>query len=244
MSNAFTLNNISFCYPSTAASIISIPKLCIEHKSRVFIRGSSGSGKTTLLGLLSGVLTPTSGSISILDIENFNKLSGSRRDAIRARHIGFIFQMFNILPYLSVIENVLLGLQFSPERTAVAAERGSPEQEAKRLLARLGIDSNELISRKVVELSVGQQQRVSAARALIGSPEIVIADEPTSALDAENRDRFLELLINECKEAESTLVFVSHDSSLSSHFDRVITMDEFSGCQSSTLISSPSPEGS
>ncbi len=243
MKTAFVLNDVSFSYPSTGAPVVHIPKLSIARGSRLFIKGTSGSGKTTLLGLLSGVLTPESGTISLLDIENFSGLSGARRDAIRARHIGFIFQMFNLLPYLTVVENVLLGLQFSSDRTARAANKGAPEQEAMRLLARLGMDEPELASRKVIELSIGQQQRVSAARALIGSPEIVIADEPTSALDTENRDRFLELLTNECKDAGSTLIFVSHDSGLSVHFDRVLTMEELSGRDETTSASASSEGG-
>ena len=237
MSNAFVLRDVKFSFSPSGAPLLDIPALVIERKSRVFIQGSSGSGKSTLLGLLSGVLTPTKGTISLLDIKNFSELNSARRDVIRARHIGYIFQMFNLLPYLSVLDNVLLGLQFSPERKAVAENRGSAAHEAERLLARLGMNDTELLSKKMTQLSVGQQQRVSAARALIGAPEIVIADEPTSALDLDTRDRFLDLLIGECDEVGSTLVFVSHDVGLSPHFDRVIAMDELSGNRSNSAAS-------
>ena len=235
MGSAFVLDDVSFSYPGTGSAVLDIPKLCIECGERVFIQGDSGSGKTTLLSLLSGVASPSKGKVSILGIEDFSGLSSSHRDAVRAQHIGFIFQMFNLIPYLSVLENVLLGVQFSSERASIASSKGSLRTEAKRLLKRLGLSDEELLLRKVTELSVGQQQRVSAARALIGSPEIIIADEPTSALDFNSRKLFLDLLISECNESGSTLIFVSHDSSLASHFDRVISMSDFSGAKNSEL---------
>ncbi|HBF90992.1 MAG TPA: methionine ABC transporter ATP-binding protein, partial [Hyphomonas atlantica] len=151
-------------------------------------------------------------------------LSGPKRDALRADRLGVIFQMFNLVPYLSVIGNVTLPLRFSPKRRA--AIDGTEENEARRLLARLGLTDESLLSRRVSDLSVGQQQRVAAARALIGGPEIVIADEPTSALDAHVRDQFISLLSEEAQRTGAALLFVSHDAGLADHFDRAVDLSD------------------
>ncbi|MES1162446.1 MAG: ATP-binding cassette domain-containing protein, partial [Rhizobacter sp.] len=140
----------------------------------------------------------------------------------RADHVGYIFQQFNLLPYLSVIDNVLLPCRFSALR---AQRAGVPHRAAESLLARVGL-AQALWSRPAAQLSVGQQQRVAAARALIGTPELVIADEPTSALDAPLRDGFMDLLLGECRAAGSTLVFVSHDERLAARFDRRLSLPE------------------
>jgi putative ABC transport system ATP-binding protein len=157
---------------------------------------------------------------------DLGRLPGPARDRFRADHVGFIFQMFNLIPYLSVVENVRLPCGFSPERLRkAAAGSGGVDGEARRLLAQLGLADEGLLRRPVTALSMGQQQRVAAARALIGAPEIVIADEPTSALDAALRADFLELLFAECARAGATLVFVSHDASLEGAFDRTLSID-------------------
>jgi putative ABC transport system ATP-binding protein len=151
-------------------------------------------------------------------------MSGARRDAFRADHVGYIFQQFNLLPYLSVEDNVLMACRFSKLRhqRAVAAS-GAAIACARELLTGVGLDAG-LWTRKASELSVGQQQRVAAARALIGAPEVVIADEPTSALDAAMRDGFMRLLRRECARAGSALVFVSHDERLAGSFDQVVSL--------------------
>ena len=167
-----------------------------------------------MLSILSGVALPQSGEIHLLG-HHIEKMRAAQRDQFRADHIGYIFQMFNLIPFLSVLENVTLPLRFSQKR----AERVEDAQaEAQRLLGHLGMA--DFMQRKVIDLSVGQQQRVAAARALIGSPEIILADEPTSALDKKNSEAFVELLFQECADAGSTLVFVSHDPDLAGHFDR------------------------
>ena len=205
--------------------VLDLPELAIQRSENVFIKGSSGSGKSTLLSLIGGVLLPQEGSISVLG-QDLNQLSGAKRDAFRAEHIGFIFQMFNLLPYLSVLENVLLPCRFSKKRKNNIAERGVDQKdEAVRLLEHLDL-SSELLQRPVTELSVGQQQRVAAARALIGSPELVIADEPTSALDADRRTAFLQLILKECHEQNATLIFVSHDPALEQQFNRSVYLTE------------------
>jgi len=142
-------------------------------------------------------------------------------------HIGYIFQLFNLLPYLSIEENVLLPLSFSNSRAKkVGKTKNDQIKDAERLLKSLDMDEQLAKKKPVTELSVGQQQRVAVARALIGNPELIIADEPTSALDSDLRHSFLELLFSECKKAGSTLLFVSHDSSLGNFFNRKISMEE------------------
>ena len=217
--SAISLHDLLFCW-QPGQPVLDIPELMIPQGERVFIRGPSGSGKTTLLGLLGGVLLPVSGKVSVLG-DDISRLPSNQRDQFRARHIGFIFQMFNLIPYLTVVENVILPLGFAPNRLETIHNSGATaEEEARRLLAQLGLTDSQLLQRRVTELSIGQQQRVAAARALIGSPELIIADEPTSALDADSREAFIRLLFSECRAAGSTLVFVSHDASLEHLFDR------------------------
>lgn len=208
------LQHLEFRWRPELDPILRIDGFAIRRGERIFIKGASGSGKSTLLGLLGGVLIPQQGEVRILN-RVINTMPGAKRDAFRADHIGFVFQMFNLIPYLSVQDNVSLPLHFSHLRQQRVLQRGGIQQEVMRLLSHLDLDQ-ELLHRPVTELSVGQQQRVAAARALIGSPEIVIADEPTSSLDADRREAFIRLLIRECDEAGNTLVFVSHDSGLES----------------------------
>ncbi|NMM41560.1 ABC transporter ATP-binding protein [Pseudoalteromonas arctica] len=202
---------------------LTIPSLVIEHGEHVFLHGPSGSGKSTLLSLLAGINKPNSGTLSVLDI-NLAQLSHRKRDAFRSDHIGYIFQNFNLLPYLSPLENVMLGCQFSKPRQQNALQQSDTlALEAQRLLGALGL-SSEHHHRSVADLSIGQQQRVAAARAFIGSPELIIADEPTSALDAANRTAFIELLFAQANLVGSTLVFVSHDENLQALFNRSISL--------------------
>jgi putative ABC transport system ATP-binding protein len=204
--------------PGTPA--LDIGAFTMARGEKVFLQGPSGSGKSTLLGLISGVLSPQGGTLQVLG-HDLAAMDGARRDAFRAGHLGVIFQMFNLLPYLSVLDNVTLPCRFSRERARRITARGQTvEDEARRLLARLGLAPDALAWRSARALSVGQQQRVAVARALIGGPALIVADEPTSALDAETRDAFISLLIEECQAHGSSLLFVSHDAALAHHFDR------------------------
>ncbi|TEW55768.1 ABC transporter ATP-binding protein [Psychromonas sp. RZ22] len=204
--------------------IINIKTLNIQKGQHLFIEGPSGSGKSTLLNLLGGVLTPQSGNISILG-QSLNQLSSSQKDTFRADHIGFIFQQFNLIPYLNVLDNIILPCAFSAPRKARVLQRAaSLKAEALRLLTALGLNQTELLQRNVNELSVGQQQRVAVARAMLGSPEIIIADEPTSALDSEHRQAFIKILFDECQKENITLIFVSHDSSLKQLFSHSLDL--------------------
>ena len=216
-----TLNEVRFRWPGQGDDLLYLPEMVVNKGEHLFIKGPSGSGKTTLLNLLTGIMTPSSGAISVLG-RALETMGNRQRDQFRADHLGIIFQQFNLLPYLSIRENVLLPCGFSRRRQM----RAAPIQtSAQRLLAQLGIPES-MLATPVAELSVGQQQRTAVARALIGSPEIVIADEPTSALDTANRDRFLDLLFQETVEQGGTLIFVSHDQQIASRFTNVLELAE------------------
>jgi putative ABC transport system ATP-binding protein len=220
--NIIELNDLRYHWPNKAEPTIDIQYFSVKKGEKLFIKGSSGSGKSTLLSLLAGIITPTSGHIHILSQE-LNSLTNTQKDRFRADHIGYIFQQFNLIPYLSVLQNVLLPCQFSSRR----AMNVGPDlfTEAKRVLQQLHLPI-ECIDTPVTELSIGQQQRVAAARALIGRPEILIADEPTSALDHDNRTAFIQLLMSECEASDTTLLFVSHDPSLEPLFDRSVRLEQ------------------
>jgi putative ABC transport system ATP-binding protein len=217
--NVIHINELRFGWKGQTNNTLSIKKMNITQGEHVLLRGESGSGKTTLLNLLAGILTPSSGELTVLG-QNLQALKPAKRDRFRADHMGIIFQQFNLLPYLSVVDNVTLPCQFSSSR---AKKAGNQKQTAIRLLNHLGIGES-LSKRAVSELSVGQQQRVAAARALIGQPEIIIADEPTSALDTNKRDHFLKLLFQEANAQNSTILFVSHDPAISGHFSKIIEL--------------------
>lgn len=216
---AIAISNLAFRWRPADAFCLELANATVDAGKSLFLHGPSGSGKSTLLNLIGGVLLPARGSVSLLG-QALGELSASRRDAFRADHLGFIFQQFNLIPYLSVLDNVLLPCRFSARRASRVSE---PEAEARRLLSGLDLDPA-LLGRPAAELSVGQQQRVAAARALIGQPEILIADEPTSALDAERQAAFVELLLSEAKRAGSAVVFVSHDLRLATHFDHTLAL--------------------
>ncbi len=219
-----SLSHVSFSYPGKSAVFIDL-SIEVGRGEHVFIVGPSGSGKTTLLNLIGGVILPDTGEVKLLG-RSLRSIRSSARDTFRADSLGIIFQQFNLVPYLSVIENILLPLQFSSKRRERI--KGSPENEAIGLLEGLGLNDELLFRSSCSSLSVGQQQRVAAARALIGSPEVIIADEPTSALDHDRREEFLDLLFKQCRESGTTLLFVSHDRTLRDRFDRVISLTESS----------------
>ncbi|MFN0316692.1 MAG: ABC transporter ATP-binding protein [Burkholderiales bacterium] len=218
------LRDVRFAWAQGAAPVVDIEHLHVAPRERVLLRGASGSGKSTLLSLIGGIVTPAQGSVTVLG-QNLSKLGHAERDRFRADHIGFIFQMFNLVPYLSVVENVSLPCGFSALRRERAIQSGgSVMAQAKKLLEQLGMAH--LLQRPVTQLSVGQQQRVAAARALMGAPEIIVADEPTSALDAESREDFLSLLFQECEREATALLLVSHDAALAPGFHRDIAFKD------------------
>ncbi|MFC3152951.1 ABC transporter ATP-binding protein [Litoribrevibacter euphylliae] len=192
-----------------------VDQLSVQSGERVFLKGASGSGKSTLLSLIGGVTTASTGRLAVLG-QDLQSMSAKQRDRFRADHLGLIFQQFNLIPYLTAVENVLLTGRFSKQRKITRAE-------ALTLLKELGI-ANDLAEKQVTQLSIGQQQRVAAARALAGKPKLIIADEPTSALDEETRDGYLDLLFNQCHTNGATLIFVSHDRTLAPLFDREVNI--------------------
>ncbi len=221
MSLAIEVHGLRFRY-GNGPWVLDIPELTLERGTRAFLFGPSGSGKTTLLGVLAGVLKAQEGEVKLLG-RDLTSLSGAQRDAFRAEHIGYVFQMFNLIPYLSVLDNIALPARMNAARRARLDGAGVKETAA--LLAD-HLHIGDLLKKRVTELSVGQQQRVAACRALIGAPEIIVADEPTSSLDFDRREVFLELLFAECELAGATLVFVSHDRTLESMFSRTISLPD------------------
>ncbi|MEW6999541.1 ABC transporter ATP-binding protein [Colwelliaceae bacterium BS250] len=231
---------LQFAWSATADAKFTIDKFSVQRGEKLFLRGPSGSGKTTFLSLLCGIIASQSGELNI-NGENLTAMSASKRDQFRADHIGVIFQMFNLIPYLSTIENVVLPCHFSKVRKQKALKNSaSVEDEAIRLLEHLDMGDVKLLHKPVNELSIGQQQRVAAARALIGAPELIVADEPTSSLDSDRCQSFLNLLFKECAEAGSTLVFVSHDMRLENLFDRSVMLSK----QSATELVQVNPQTS
>lgn len=222
MTNLVEIKNLKFKYPSSTHLTLDIPILQIPKGEKVFLHGPSGTGKSTLLELLAGVLSPSEGQINILN-ENLSNLNSAAKDTFRSNHIGYIFQSFNLIPYLSVEENISLPLYFSLEKRKKISPQVQ-QQVIVDLTQMLGIDH--LLTKKITELSVGQQQRVAAARALVGSPELILADEPTSALDYDHREKFIKLLFSVAERNNSTVIFVSHDKTLEKIFDRTVSLTE------------------
>ena len=200
---------------------IFVPKLEVGRGKKVLFLGESGSGKTTLLSLICGFLEPLSGSISI-DDKIISDLTSTNKDAYRSDNIGIIFQQFNLLPYANVIDNIILPLYFSKQRSKKVENKINA---AMNLCDQLRLPES-ILNQKASNLSVGQQQRVAVARALIGSPSIIVADEPTSSLDTEAQELFLDLMFDQISKNSSTLLMVSHDKSLTNYFDQVIDINE------------------
>ncbi|MGO1659658.1 MAG: ATP-binding cassette domain-containing protein [Marinobacter sp.] len=218
---ALETTNLTFCWDRLQPTL-TFPDLSLLRGEHLFLHGPSGTGKSTLLSLLAGMLLPASGAIKLLGT-NIHKSGAGERDRFRADHIGVVFQQFNLVPYLTAEANVTLPCRLSSRRKSAAGE--SPTLTAQRLLSSLAIPESHW-QRKVTQLSIGQQQRIAAARALIGAPEIILADEPTSALDSDNRDRFINLLLTMAEERHTSVLFVSHDRSLAQHFHQQIELGQ------------------
>lgn len=211
-----SIQDLRFHYHHSGPELLDIPQWQLQSAEQVFLHGPSGSGKSTLLNLLAGILLPSSGNIEILG-KRVNRLSGRQRDKWRAQHIGVVFQQFNLIPYLSAVDNIRLAAYF--------ADSDDAGRRAGELLTALGIDRS-LHHQSAGQLSIGQQQRVAIARALINEPELLIVDEPTSALDEHNRQAFMGLLMDQLAQHRTALIFVSHDMSLAESFSRVEQLGE------------------
>jgi putative ABC transport system ATP-binding protein len=218
-----SVSDVAYRWTRSGSFRLDIPAFHMAAAERVLLVGPSGTGKSTLLALLAGIAAPETGRIHVLGTD-LTTLTSARRDRFRAEHMGVIFQMFNLLPYGSAIDNVLLPLSFAPERRKRIGSPAAQVGEARRLLHHLGLPPDAVATRRASDLSVGQQQRVAAARALIGRPALIIADEPTSALDPETRDQFLSLVLDEARAGGGGVLMVSHDPALAAHFDRVVPL--------------------
>ena len=218
---AIELANIRFHYSKRPNHrVLNIPSWSLSVAEQAFVHGPSGGGKSTLLGLLSGMLTAVEGQVAVLG-ERLDQLNSRQRDQFRAENIGYVFQQFNLMPYLNATDNLLLATRFSKHKNTRALK-----DEIKDHFSALNISEKEW-SVPTRDLSIGQQQRVAIARALINKPKLLIADEPTSSLDKANTDAFMKLLMPMVKDNQMTLLFVSHDLSLSSYFERVESLDDF-----------------
>jgi putative ABC transport system ATP-binding protein len=220
------MDKVRFAWTGRNAFAFEIDAFQLAAGEHVLLIGPSGSGKSTFLSLLCGIVSPQAGRIEVLGTD-FTALPGSGRDRFRAEHFGIIFQMFNLLPYGTVVDNIVLPLAFARQRRQRAQRLGNVRTSAIALMQRLGLDEK-LGHQEAATLSVGQQQRVAAARALIGAPEIIVADEPTSSLDRDRQMAFLDLLFSQAKDAGATVIMVSHDESLAPRFDRVVRLAEIS----------------
>ena len=197
------------------------PEIEIERGQRLLISGFSGCGKTTLLSLIAGTLKLQDGDITF-DKHEYSKMSSILLDKFRADHIGYIFQTLNLIPFLSVSENITLGIKFSSTRRSKVHDLG---QELARLLSSLGLEK-EILNTPIDRLSVGQQQRAAVARALLGMPDLILADEPTSALDNDTTKKFLREVMNTFNPSHQAIIMVSHDLSIASYFDTVIDFNK------------------
>ena len=215
------ISDVRYRWPGRASFELSIADFSVKAGESVLLLGESGSGKSTLLSLICGAIVPDSGSIEV-DGTNISNMSASKRDRFRAEQIGVIFQQFNLLPFGSVSDNIRLPLRFAPKRGRRVED---PRSEAQKLCASLNLPP-ELLHARAANLSVGQQQRVAVARALIGQPPLILADEPTSALDAGSQNAFLDLLFSQAQASGLSLVMVSHDPRLSTRFDRVVQLED------------------
>ena len=223
------LSDVRFRWRRDAPLVLDIPAFKIRAGEHVFLEGPSGSGKTTLLNILGGVTVPETGHVTVNGVR-LGDLNSAGRDRFRADHIGFVFQMFNLIPYLSPMDNVALPCRFSQRRKAAAQHKSeSVNNEARRLLRHMNLNENMVAARPASAFSTGQQQRIAVARALIGAPPLVIADEPTSALDHAVRTTFMDLMFEEVTATDAALLFVSHDPNLANRFDRQVTLADING---------------
>lgn len=213
-----SISDLQFTWPGAQRPTLQIADLQIDAGDTLFLQGSSGSGKSTLLGLLAGTLTARQGQVKVLDTD-LASLNARRRDRFRARHIGIVFQQFNLIPFLTVANNLRLAARFA------WGAKADTEARATQLIESLRLDRS-ILQRRADRLSVGQQQRVAIARALINEPELLLADEPTSALDANARDHFMNLLLSVREMSGCTIVFVSHDAALAKYFNTRLALSE------------------
>ena len=220
-SDILALKKVKFSWKSRSSFVLYVENFTLSSGRTALILGESGSGKSTLLSLICGTILPEIGNVMVAG-RKLSSLSASDRDYFRGEMIGVIFQQFNLLPFASVLDNILLPLRFAPMRRQRVSDARS---EVLALSLALGL-SSELMNNRANTLSVGQQQRVAVARALIGRPPLIVADEPTSSLDTTNQAIFLDVLFEQIQKNNTSLLMVSHDSQISERFDEVFFMDD------------------
>jgi putative ABC transport system ATP-binding protein len=213
MENAVKLHDVKVSYSVAGEpfDVLSIPEWTLEPAQHVALAGPSGCGKTTFLHVLSGLLSPTQGTVEVCGhgLERMNEFD---LDRFRAQNIGYIFQSFNLLQGYTALENVLLGMTFSDNK--------SGKEHAVSLLERVGLADR--MRHHPSQLSIGEQQRVAVARSLANKPNLILADEPTGSLDPVNSNAVADLIREVCSEEQCALVLVSHEQDVVSHFERVI----------------------
>ncbi len=209
-----SVRNLSYGFPKTGFQF-QVPSLDITAKIHVAIAGPSGSGKTTMLNLMAGILVPDSGEV-VVDDRTISALSDAERRLFRLRKIGFVFQNFDLINYLSVENNILIAARLDPR----VALKKTLRERAQELAVRVGVGHK--LGHFPETLSQGEKQRVAIARALLLKPQIILADEATGNLDPDNKKLILDLLFSEAQIAGATLVAVTHDHELLDRFDRVV----------------------
>lgn len=224
------VQDLHYSYPGDLFRL-HVPTLQIDTGVSAALIGRSGCGKSTLLHLLAGILQPVSGTITIGDVSP-TSLSDSARRRFRLENVGLIFQDFQLIDYLSVLDNVLLPCRLNP---AVVLTSGIRDR-AEWLLSLAGL--SESLRKMVSQLSQGERQRVAICRSLLLKPKLLLADEPTGNLDPETADQILQLLLTQSRENRATLLMVTHDHSLLGRFDTVISSaDSLISCRSGADVS-------
>lgn len=214
-----SIRDLDFRYPQGEFRL-KVPQLDIAPGERVAVVGASGSGKTTLLDIVAGIQTARAAELTVAGNSLLSMSDASRR-AFRLRDIGLVFQAFELLEYLSVRDNLLLPFRLG------RAGKDPDEQRLQELASNMGIAAR--LHRHPAQLSQGERQRAAICRALINSPDLILADEPTGNLDPDNKQRVLQLLLDQVANGGATLVMVTHDHDLLAPFDRVIDMRDFHG---------------
>jgi len=213
------IRELYFEYPRSDFKL-SIPELDIKGGSKAAVIGPSGYGKTTFLNLLSGINTPQKGEIKI-DSSNISSLSDSERRSFRISKIGFVFQNFELVEYLTILDNILLPYRINPSLRLT----GEVRSRAGELAEKMGLGDK--LKRNVTKLSQGEMQRVAICRALLTEPRLLLADEPTGNLDPKNKELTMKALFDYAEQNDSTLVTVTHDHNLLGGFDSVIDLKTY-----------------
>ena len=213
------IKNLEFSY--TSDPFLKIPSCEIKSGETIFVEGPSGVGKTTWLEILSGILSPQKGEYWLSN-KRVDQMTAVEKDLLRLKEISLIFQGHNLVPFLSVMDNLLLPFWLGANHSISEEETNKKANELINRLGLLGLEN-----KKVSQISQGQAQRVAAIRALLKKPKLLLADEPTSSLDFKTRDEFMKLLIELCHSEQTSLIFVSHDLSLKSHFSRIVSLKDW-----------------